>query len=143
MAKKTNKKNKANKAKANKNQNFFVALSNPFGLEVDFLENRKLILESMKISQVLKNIRKQKNEEKQRLKKGLRKIYTTLNNIKSIMPAVDIPPEKPIPKKEIDEEKEEAEETEEKRKEEPRHHTELDRIEAELNEVESRLSSIS
>ena len=57
-----------------------------------------MILESMKIFQELKGIRIRKIEEKNKLRKQIRAISSTMSRIKSELPVINIPEEAVSPK---------------------------------------------
>ncbi|MCK5282318.1 MAG: hypothetical protein KAK00_02820 [Nanoarchaeota archaeon] len=134
---------KAKKTKKNlqkdKKEEFFVALNNCEPIRVELLESTKMILESMKIFQELKGIRIRKIEEKNKLRKQIRAISSTMSRIKSELPVINIPEEAVSPKLPI----KETPPVEQPKKEAPPQKTELDRIEDELREIEGKLSGFN
>jgi len=141
---------KKQKPKPEKKEEFFVSIHAPTSIRVSLLESRKLALHSMKIFQALKQIRTQKITEQNKLRKQLKQIYSTINKLKSSIPYVKLPPEKPEPvKKEEPVIKEEPVKEApppkpiEQEPEKPKPLTEVDRIEAELADIEDKLTILS
>lgn len=138
-----------NKQQPEKAEEFFVSVSNSGAIRVSLLQSRKLTLESMKLFQTLKHIRNQKIEEKNKLRKQLKQISSAIIKIKLIMPKVNIIPEKkePVKKPEPPPKPEPPKPVQPKpvqpEPEPPKPPTELERIEAELAEIEGRLSGLS
>ncbi len=139
-----------NKQQPEKAEEFFVSVSNSGAIRVSLLQSRKLTLESMKLFQVIKQIRNEKIQEKNKLRKQLRQISSAVTKIKLIMPKVNIIPEKKEPVKKPEPPKqpepvqpEPPKQPEPVQPEPPKPPTELDRIEAELAEIEGRLSDLS
>ena len=99
----------------------------------------------MKLFEELKEIRKQKQIQKRELLKEVRSISSNIGRLKSVLPKVVMPSEpKNAPVEEIKEEPEEPK-PKPKPKKQPKlqPHTELDRIEAELKELEGQIASLS
>ncbi len=140
MAKKKTKRKPQTKAKK---EEFYVGVSNANSVHLSLLESKKEILQSMKIFQEMKQIRQQKIEEKQMLRKNVRLIQVQLGKIKRAMPHINLPAEeeKPAPapiQQPVEQKKEEP-----KPAPPPAHpKTELDRIESQLQEIESKLSGL-
>lgn len=138
-----------NKQQPEKAEEFFVSVSNSGAIRVSLLQSRKLTLESMKLFQTIKHIRNQKIEEKNKLRKQLRQISSAVTKIKLIMPKVNIIPEKkepikkPEPPKQPEPVQPEPIQPPPVQPEPPKPPTELERIEAELAEIEGRLSDLS
>lgn len=134
-------KKKAKKRKASESkEEFFVALNNPSLINLSLLETRKSILESMKLFRDIKEVRRQKIEGKNKLRTQIRQISSLLGKIRSCLPHVNISSEVKEAIKEQPQQKPAAQVREEPK---PKPPTELDRIEAELAEVEQKLSHLS
>ncbi len=122
-------------SKPRKNDEFFVAVSNPTVLKSSILEGRRSLLQSMKLLQSIKEIRRHKSDERQKLRRQIKHIYLVLSKLKTVMPKVDIPKEpKPV--------QVQAKPIEEKK---PAKHTslsEIEKIEMELNNIDSQLKSL-
>jgi len=123
------------KKKVAANEDFFVNVPDPAPIKVALLECRKAILESMKIFRKFREIRKEKNEEKTKLRKQLREISSILNKMRAIMPHVNLPTEEIVPKESMKEEKQVSAQRAPKR-------TEIERIESELEDIERKLSTL-
>ncbi|MBR9700200.1 hypothetical protein GOV09_07115 [Candidatus Woesearchaeota archaeon] len=126
------------KKKAAPKEEFFVAMNDPHVTRVSLLEARRKTLESMRVFQELKELRKQKIHEKSKLRKNLKHISATINKIKKTMPHINLPSEpKPKPVKKIVQiEKKPATLP-------PKPRSELDRIEDGLADIESKLAHLS
>lgn len=121
--------------KAVKASGFFVSVSNPDEFRYAILDSRKSVLESLKLVQTLKELRQKKAEEKSKLRKQVRHISLVLSKIKSLMPTINVPQEK----------KPEPKPVEAKPKEEPRpaHRTELDRIDKQIQDIDSKIKYLN
>jgi hypothetical protein len=136
------------KAKEGKKEEYYVSIEEPVSVRVSLLEARKAVLESMKVFREIKQIRKQKAEQKANLRKQLRQLSLIISKIKAEMPYVKYHPsevaeQKPVPV-EVEEKEEEAE-PEEKKEEKvsvKKPADELERIEGELAEIEAKLGSL-
>jgi len=124
--------------KAEKKEEFFVAINSPSSNKVAILEARRDILESMRLFKALKEIRKKKIDEKVQLKKKIRQISSLLSRLKSVLPHTNIHLD--IQEKSI--EKEFAREEAPKATPKFGSETELDRIESQLAEIEGKLSEL-
>jgi hypothetical protein len=139
------KKKSAKKIIKEDKQSFFVAVNDAVTLRASLLESRKATLESMRIFQSLKDIRKKKVEQTSELRKDLKKIGSFLTKIKRDLPDMNIPDKispnqekpksapKPVGEKPTPEPKK-VEKTEAEK--------ELDRIENELRKIEGKLSGM-
>jgi hypothetical protein len=119
---------------------FFVAIGNPAGVRKGLLESRKTILQSMRVFHALKEVRKKKTEQKNLLRKQLRQVSGIISKIKSSMPHVSVP---------LDALTEKAEGVSKDIKKDqkvpvvkPDVKREVDRIEDELKEIESKLTHL-
>jgi chromosome segregation ATPase len=131
------------KSNTSKKEAFFVAISDSMPVRTGLLESRKLVLTSMKTFAALKEIRKRKAEQKAHLRKNLRQLSSIIGHVKSKLPHIDVPSVEVMPeKKEAKKEKAKEKSKELPKVEEKKKHTEIDRIEAELAEIENKLSSL-
>ena len=114
---------------------FFASVDSPQLVRFSVLETRKTILESMKNFNVLKEIRKEKIHEKTHLRKNLRQISLLLTKIKSALPKVKAPSGDldVLGGAVLQQAVQQAA---------PSHHEELNRIEAELADIDSQLSGL-
>lgn len=124
-----------------KGHEFFVSISDPSQIRLFLLETTKKALESMRLFQTIKEIRKQKIQEKTKLRKQVKDITSMIRQVKLVMPHVNLPTEevKPVVK-----EKPKVKVVQpviiEQPKPQPR--TEIDRIEDELTEIENKLAGL-
>ncbi len=124
-----------------KKEEFFVALGHSSSVRLPLLEARKTLLKSMQLFQSIKDVRKKKIGEKNKLRQELREISSIIGKMKATMPKVNLPQEElPIQQNTNTASKKE----EQPRVEEPKPapHTELSRIESDLLEIERKLSGI-
>ena len=140
-------------------EDFYVSVNNINTVRLSLLESRKYTLQSMRLFEELKTVRNAKIDEKNSLRKNLKKISITINKIKQAIPQVKLPPE-PKPSKE--DKKSNKEEPKQKQvfivpepevapppapkpepKKEPAPVSELDRIEQELADIEGKLSDLA
>ena len=121
------------KAKHKKDGGFFIRVENPASIRVCFLEGNKKVLQSMRLFQEFKEIRKEKIEHRKILRRTIKQISANLNMLKESLPFIDmaLPKEKPS---------EDVEAEPEVKQEKPQT---VDHIEAQLREIEQKLSSIS
>ena len=132
------KKRSTKKVTTNQKEEFFVAIKDPSIIRVSLLESTKKVLESMKLFQEMKEIRKHKIEQKTLLRKQIKKISAMLGNIKSALPHVNLPTDiGSVEEKVPNVEKPRAAPVERVKPQ-----SELDRIEKELMDIENKLSNI-
>jgi len=133
------KKKKATPEKAPK-ENFYVSLNDPTPVRRALLESVKQTLESAKVFSELKLIRKEKIAEKKNLRVSIKEINSTINKIKAAIPTVNIPTEH-IPK--FTKKKAKKKKVVRVVKSEPvKPHTELQRIEVELADIDKKLAGL-
>ena len=132
--------------KSAKKDALFAPLPDSTSVRINLLETRKSILESLKVFSEIKNIRKSKNEEKLKLTKQLSQIALIIGKIKVSLPTINLPSDEPKsqPQKRIVEfsqsKSEKPVQPESIIQKQPTN--ELDSIEKELAEIESKLNSL-
>jgi len=115
----------------------FVGITNGNDLRRSMLECSKGILESLKEQENFKKIREDKIDLVHQLKGEVKEISKLINSLKSYLPKVkNVGIKRPDVKKAVEKPKM-------VRVEKPKATTEVEKLEAELNDIESKLNSLS
>jgi len=123
-------------AEKKKEDRFYVEVKNAVDARRNILETSKDILSALEMYERFREARQHKIEAMGELKKIFGEIYRLMSRLNSSLPKVKInkKTEKKLKAEEIKKEKTE---------EEPIKITELDKLERELSEVESKIASLS
>ena len=131
-----------------KEELFFIGLKDPVELRRTLLESAKDVIEGLQRYEKFKSIRKEKIRQVENLRSTVREINKLVAKLKSELPQTSLKPEelkeKPKEEKKAKKAKKEAKEAPKKEpKKEPRKElTELEKLESELDAIESKLGSI-
>ena len=131
-----------------KEELFFIGLKDPVELRRTLLESAKDVIEGLQRYEKFKSIRKEKIKQVENLRSNIREINKFVAKLKSELPQTSLKPEelkeKPKEEKKANKAKKEAKEAPKKEpKKEPRKElTELEKLESELDIIESRLGAI-
>lgn len=116
----------------------FAGITNGHELRRDVLGCSKGILESLKSYEQFKATRKEKRELMHKFKDDVKNIVKLMNKVKKGLPKVkDLGIKRPVKKEEVKKEK-----TKVIKVEKPRPKTEVERLEAELSDIESKLNGL-
>lgn len=115
----------------------FVGVNNPNEVRLRILESAKDTFEAMKLFQEIKQIRKQKTELKNQLRKQLRTMSIAYSKIMSALPKVQVHMEQIEKSEKIISEKQTPKLTTP-----PSQRTELEKIATGLREIEEKLASL-
>ena len=119
----------------------FVGITNGSELRRDILESSKEILESLKEYERFKSTRDEKLKLINQFRDDIKGVSRLINQLRANLPKIkDLPKAK---EPEIKLSKTKQPKKEEKSRFEPRQKTELERLEDELNEIESKLNSLA
>ena len=118
---------------------FFVEIREPADVRKEVLESQKIVIGGLQRYENIKFLRAKKAESIHKLKSELKELSKELSELKSILPSAGI---KVVskPKKKAKSVKEEEVKEEEHVKEKPAN--ELEKLEAELHDIEKKLSSL-
>ena len=132
----------AKNLKEQDNELFFVEVKEPAEVRRNILEVLKEIIELLQKFEKFKHIRHEKLAKIQKLRSLVKDANKILGNLKAKLPQTNfrayIPAEAKKPKKPLPKKKEAKEEKPQKREK-----TELERLEAELSAIESKLKSFT
>lgn len=124
---------------AKKEENpLFVGIANENELRRNMLECSKCILESLKGNEKFKAAREEKIKMIDQLRSDVKNIAKYINALRAYLPKVNDVGIKRMDVKKVREEKPKMVKVEK-----PQGKTELERLEAELNEIENKLNSLS
>lgn len=127
-------------------ETFFVKIAEPDKLRVDILSSSKNSLESLRIQLKLQELHKQKVEAKKRLDDEFTQLTEFLSELTTLLPHQEVLEQvkkakaKSAAKKKTSSTKKSS--TDSKKKVAPKKHTELDKLNDALEEIEKRLSSL-
>ncbi len=124
---------------AKKEENpLFVGIANNGDLRRSILECSKDILESLKEYEKFKSVKEEKQKLIQKFREDVKAISRLINRLKTHLPKVkDVGIKKPE-KKVVEEEKPKLIKVEK-----PKEKTEIEKLEAELNDIEGKLNGLS
>ncbi|MDO8480745.1 MAG: hypothetical protein Q7S65_02895 [Nanoarchaeota archaeon] len=115
-----------------KQDDFFVSISDPSGVQVPLLESRRDLLNSMRLFAQLKDIRRQKSAYKAKLRKQVGEITRHIADIRSSIPDVTLEEEPSLPSSpRVAEVKQDRQPV-----------TDLGKIEDGLKDIEARLAKL-
>lgn len=118
---------------------FFVEVKEPADVRREVLESQKIVIGGLQRYENIKFLRAKKAESINNLKSELKELSKELSELKSILPSTGINVVSK-PKKKAKSVKEEEVKEEEHVKEKPAN--ELEKLEAELHDIEKKLSSL-
>ena len=113
----------------------FVSIEGPSALRRNILESSKETIESLKKYEDLKAVRKEKIQNIMKFKEDAKEIIKLIDKLKSTLPKthIKVPEEKPV----IEEKKEEI-----KPVPKPLPTTEIEKLQYELDDIESKLNAL-
>ena len=122
---------------------FYVGVKDPAEIRRTVLESTKDIVQHLQRSERFKAVRKEKLEQIDKLKSLIKEITKNVNKLKSILPKTKLraAPRKKAAVKPVS--KKPKEEVKPKPEKKPRPVTELEKLEAELSEIEGRLTKLT
>ncbi len=119
---------------------FFVQIKEPSEVKRNILETLKDILQLLQQFEKFKHLRHEKLEKIQRIRSLIRDTNKTLGILKSKLPQASF---KPIPRPIQKQQKKAAAKKKVVKEAQKKHKTELDKLEAELNAIESKLKNFT
>jgi len=109
----------------------FVSVNTPLNLRRNVLESSKEVIECLKRYESLKIIRKEKHDNIMKFKEDTEEVLNLISKLNSVLPAIKIEGEKPIlEKKEFFKELRSVPTTE------------IEKLQYELDDIESKLNSL-
>ena len=135
------------KEKKEEEQVFYVGIKDPIEIRRSILESSKEMLQYLQRAERFKEVRKEKAEMTKELKENMKEIQKLVRKLKSSLPSTGLRAK--APKKTKPEKKEKVMPVEKDIQKElepiekPKEMNELEKLEAELGEIESRLTKLS
>ncbi len=131
-------------------QLFFVELRNPVQVRRNLLEAQKEIVESLQRYENIKFIRNKKIESIEKLRKDIKELIKLISNFKTVLPSAKIKEAQMIVKEVMRPKKRKKKSAKKKKavkhkvqsQEEIKPMSELEKLEAELSAIESKLGSL-